>query len=143
MLIKNVRHTGIVVQNLRKTLNFFTKELGFKVIKKQLETGQFIEKILKLKKVKVTTVKLATNDGSLIELLKFHNYSKNEIKKRIFSLGITHVSFTVSNIQKLIKVLKKNKIEILSNPATSPNKKVKVVFCKFSDSIFFEFVEEL
>ena len=53
MLIKNIRHTGIVVQNLKKTLNFFTKELGFKVIKKQLEKGQFIEKILKLKKLKL------------------------------------------------------------------------------------------
>ena len=55
MLIGNIRHTGIVVDDLIKSLEFYTKKLGFKVSNRMVEPGPFINKILGFKDIKVTT----------------------------------------------------------------------------------------
>ena len=73
-LIKNIRHTGIVVKNLQKSLKFFTQILGFKVLQQADETGKFIDKILNLNKAKLITVKLIAANSNIIELLDFENY---------------------------------------------------------------------
>ena len=73
-IVKNIRHTGIVVKNLQRVVKFFTQILGFKVLKQADETGKFIDKILNLKKTKLITVKLSAPDGNVLELLKFGNY---------------------------------------------------------------------
>ena len=75
-IVKNIRHTGIVVKNLQRVVKFFTQILGFKVLKQADETGKFIDKILNLKKTKLITVNLSAPDGNVLELLKFGNYKK-------------------------------------------------------------------
>jgi hypothetical protein len=55
-------------------MRFFINTLGFKLKKKMNEHGSYIDNMLKLKKVEVTTAKLKAPDGSLVELLKFKNY---------------------------------------------------------------------
>ncbi len=144
-LIKNIRHTGIVVNNLQKSLKFFTQILGFKVLQQADETGKFIDKILNLNKAKLITVKLIATDGNIIELLNFENYKDKKLKhtKKIYSYGFTHMSFTVKNINQTYKVLKKKKYKLLSKPQISPDKKVKVMFCKGPENIYLEFVEVL
>ena len=144
-IIKNIRHTGIVVKNLPKAIKFFTQILGFKVLKKADETGNFIDKILNLKKAELITVKLIAPDGNVLELLKFKNYKDNKLKnfKNIYSYGYTHMSFTVKNINQTYKVLKNQKYKLFSKPQIAPDKKAKVMFCKGPEYIYLEFVEVL
>jgi len=144
-IIKNIRHTGIVIKNLEKAIKFFTQILGFKVLKKADETGNFIDKILNLKKAKLITVKLIAPDGNVLELLKFENYKDKKLKnfKKIYSYGFTHMSFTVKNINQTYKVLKNKKYKLFSKPQIAPDKKAKVVFCKGPEDIYLEFVEVL
>lgn len=142
-LIKHIRHTGIVVKNLQKSLKFFTQILGFKVLQQADETSKFIDKILNLNKAKLITVKLIAADGNIIELLNFENYKDKKLKhtKKIYSYGFTHMSFTVKNINQTYKVLKKKKYKLFSKPQISPKKKVKVMVCKGPENIYLEFVE--
>ena len=77
-IVKNIRHTGIVVKNLQRAIKFFTQILGFKVLKQADETGKFIDKILNLKKTKLITVKLSAPDGNVLELLRFGNYKEKK-----------------------------------------------------------------
>ena len=49
--IKNIRHTGIVVKNLNKSLNFYKNLLGFKIKKRMIESGK-ADKLSRLKKLK-------------------------------------------------------------------------------------------
>tara|TARA_B110000238_G_C15748203_1_gene278003 strand:- start:10 stop:456 length:447 start_codon:yes stop_codon:yes gene_type:complete len=145
-IIKNVRHIGIVVSNINKSLNFFHNILGFKIYNNQIEKGEFISKILNKKDCNVNTIKLIAPDGNMIELLCFKKkHIKKNIKKNINidSFGITHISFTVFDINKVYKILKNEKIKFLSKPVISSDKKVKVVFCKVFDNYFFELVETL
>ena len=105
-MITNIRHTGIIVHNLEKTMKFFIDVLGFKL--KMNEHGSYIDNMLGLEKVKVTTAKLKAPDGSLIELLKFKNYKdKKKWSGKIYSTGLTHMAFSVKNLDKSYKILSK------------------------------------
>ena len=105
-----IRHTGIVTKNLKQSLNFWVKTLGFKVKKKLNERGELIDKIIGYKNVRVKTLKLADNYGNLIEILYFFNAPKSKkITIKPYTNGYTHISLTVKNIQFIYKVFKKKK----------------------------------
>ena len=95
-IIKNVRHIGIVVSNINKSLNFFHNILGFKIYNNQIEKGEFISKILNKKDCNVNTIKLIAPDGNMIELLCF--------KKKMLGMTPKHF-FDFRLINKLIKDL--------------------------------------
>ena len=97
-----------------------------------------------LNKVKVTTAKLKAPDGSLIELLKFKNYKdKKKWSGKIYSTGLTHMAFSVKNLDKSYKILKKKGVIFNAPPQLSPDGFVKVTFCKGPENLFIELVEEL
>ena len=64
--IIEMRHVGIVVNNLQKSLDFFVNVLGFRIFKKMNEKGKYIDSVLNLKKADVITVKMKAPDSSLI-----------------------------------------------------------------------------
>lgn len=143
-MITNIRHTGITVQNLQKTMKFFIDTLGFKIKKKMNEQGPYIDNMLKLKKVKVTTAKLKAPDGNLIELLKFENYrDKKKWSGKLYSTGLTHMAFSVKNLDKSYKKLKKKGVVFNAPPQLSPDGFAKVTFCKGPENLYIELVEEL
>lgn len=109
------------------------------------EHGSYIDNMLKLKKVEVTTAKLKAPDGSLVELLKFKNY-KDKKKKwsgKIYSTGLTHMAFSVKNLDKSYNILKKKGVKFNAAPQLSPDGFAKVTFCKGPENLLIELVEEL
>jgi glyoxylase I family protein len=144
MTALNVRHVGIVTNNLKASIIFYRETLGFKIIKKMKETHPSLSNIMNLKKVKVTTVKMRSNDNCMIELLDWHSPKpkKRVICKNLNEFGLTHFAITVKNLDSIYKKLK-NKIKFLSEPEYSPDKKVKLAFCKSPEGVFIEMVQQL
>lgn len=143
-MISKIRHVGIVVDDLKKISKFFIKTFGFKIFKRVQENKYFIKQILNLKKnSNLTTLKLKAPDGNLIELLKFHNFkSKKKWSGKIFSTGLTHIAFSVKNINKTYKILRKNKnVNFFSKPTNSPDGFAKVCFLSGPEGIIIELVE--
>ena len=58
MKIKNVRHTGIVVSDIERSIRFYTELLGFKIEKDMLESGTYIDNFSDLVDAEVRTVKI-------------------------------------------------------------------------------------
>tara|TARA_B100001121_G_scaffold253877_1_gene230760 strand:+ start:320 stop:748 length:429 start_codon:yes stop_codon:yes gene_type:complete len=142
--MSKIRHTGIVTNNLKKSLQFWNKYLKFKIYKQADESGELIDKIMLYKDVKVKTVKLRDTSGLLIELLSFKNsprIKQNKIKP--YSNGITHISLTVKNINILYKFLIKKKIKFNSEPRVSADGKVIMTYCKTPEGAFLELVQEI
>jgi catechol 2,3-dioxygenase-like lactoylglutathione lyase family enzyme len=144
MTALNVRHVGIVTQNLRQSILFYKKFLGFKIIKKMKETHPSLSYLMNLRKVRVTTVKMKLVDKCMIELLYWHSpkSKKRVVCKNLNEFGLTHFAITVKNIDKIYKKLKK-KIKFFSEPKYSPDKKVKLVFCRSPEGVFIEMVQQL
>ena len=139
-----IRHTGIVTDNLNESLKFWRDLLGFKIKKSQIEKGQLLDQIFNYKKVKVKTIKLSDNKKNLIEILFFYNAPK--LKKKIikpYSVGITHISITVKSINKVYKKLLQNKIEFNAPPKISEDGRVIMTYCKTPEGYFLEIVEAL
>ncbi len=142
-MIKNIRHTGIVVNDLDASLYFYKELLGLKIIKQLDESGSYIEHVLGLQAVKVTTVKMATPDGQMIELLKYYSHESEKTARRIYDTGLTHIAFTVDDLNSEYNRLKSEGVLFNAPPQLSPDGYAKVNFCRAPEGTFIELVEVL
>lgn len=106
----NIDHVAIVVDNLRKTINFYKKYLGFKIER------EFGNKELGVKAV------VLKNKNSRIELFEYSDakpqYAKNirqihgaKVPKSYFEPGIRHIAFRTRSFDKAVNDMKKNGIK--------------------------------
>ena len=74
MLIKNIRHLGLVVTDMEKALKFYHELLGLKIQGETEEEGLFIDTLLKQKNSKLKTIKLSSEDNATrLELISYEN----------------------------------------------------------------------
>ena len=138
-MIKNIRHTGIVVRDLNKSYNFYT-ELGFKTKSDEIESGEFLEFILGIKNCSIRIIKMVCNE-QMIELLKYQTPKSNDAKKLVNSIGCSNIAMTVKNIEVLYNKLSNLGVNFINPPLS--NGVVKVAFCKDPNDVYLELVEEL
>lgn len=143
--MKSVRHFGIVVNDIEKSLHFYRDLLGLQIQRDMIEEGEFIDTILGLQNVKVRTVKMGGENGNtLVELLQYESHAgKKRENYEIFDLGVSHIAFTVEDVNEEYKRLKERGIAFTYEPQISPDNKAKVTFCFDPDGVPIELVEEL
>jgi catechol 2,3-dioxygenase-like lactoylglutathione lyase family enzyme len=142
--MKAIRHTGIVVTDLNKALYFYQDLLGLRVVKDMKESGDYIDNISALKNVQVRTVKMAADDGNLIELLFYSSCPGNpETNRTINQIGCSHVAFTVDNLDDEYRRLTQAGVPFNAPPQFSPDGFAKVTFCRDPDGSYIELVEVL
>jgi len=142
-MIKNIRHTGVVVEDIDQSLRFYRDLLGFKVTKQMEESGGYIDNMLALKGIKVTTIKMTLPDGQMIEMLKYHSHPRQGAFRDSCEVGISHIAFTVDNLDKEYDRLKKEGIKFNAPPQHSPDGYAKVTFCRAPEGTLVELVEVL
>jgi lactoylglutathione lyase len=142
-MIRNIRHTGVVVSNLEQSIDFYVNVLGFKIVKKAIESNSFIDKILGFKDAKVTTIKMITPQEEMIELLYFHTLKGNANGTQLVDYGLTHFAITVDNIQEVWSKLIDRGVNFISPPELSPDGYAKVAFCQDPEGVFIEIVQVL
>lgn len=143
-LILRKRHTGLVVNNIKKSIAFY-KGLGLSVQHHEIEEGEFISHVVGIHDAIIETAKLKLLDGSLIELLQYisHPSQQNLISYPSNQHGCSHIAFTVSNIEQACKLVIKLGGSIVNSPIISTNGLVKVAYAHDIDGILMEIVEEI
>lgn len=142
--MKNIRHIGIVVEDLDKMLEFYCGVLGMKVAKEAVEDGTYIEKLIGLESAVVRTVKLAADDGcTLIELLKFEGAIERVQPKKLYHTGITHIAVTVEDVDAVYKKIVAKGLTPNSPPVTSPDSYARLFFVQDPEGNYLELVEVL
>jgi len=139
-MIESIRHLGIVVRDMNKSLKFY-KYLGYEVVSDVKEGSKFIDKILGLNDSDLRTVKMTYDDNHMIELLYYTNPISEDNLKRVNFVGCSHFALSVSDVESLYKNLLNIGVEFISEPIS--NGKVKVAFCKDPNDVYLELVEEL
>ena len=142
-MIKSIRHTGIVVDDLETSLRFYRDLFGFTIIREAEECGDYIDAILALERVKVKTVKLTSPDGQLIELLKYDYPAAVRSQRKINDIGIGHIAFQVDDLDREYHRLGMIGVLFNSPPRISPDGVAKVTFCRAPEGTFIELVEIL
>ena len=141
--MKAIRHSGLVVKDLSKMIRFYTNILGMNIVEETLEQGQYIDTLFAIEGIKVKIVKMAADNGNLIELLCFESHPSARVRKNIPDIGHSHISFTVEDIDREYTKLKAEGLEANSPPLLSPDSKVKVLYCRDPEGNFVELVQEL
>lgn len=144
--IVRTRHTGLVVENIDRSLKLYRDILGFTVWRREFEApGAYIESLVGIPGVKVEYAKLKVGDGTLVELLQYHSHPEKGSGKPYPSNrhGASHIAFTVSNLEALHNELTAAGYHCNSGPLNSPDGNVKVLYCHDADGIILELVEEL
>lgn len=141
-MIMAFRHVGLVITDLEKSLAFWCDVMGFKVSRQMEEFGPHIDAMMGLKDVRVKTAKLMAPDGNMLELLCFSSHpDEGSWKGTPFSTGLTHIAFTVKNLDETCKSLKKNGVTFPAEPQITPDGSVKVIYATGPEGVLLELVE--
>jgi len=141
--MSNLRHVGIVCNNLEKMTKFY-KLLGFTEVINIEVYGKFIDELIALNNVNIDIVKFKSkNNDCLIELLKYKKLKNSKQKNEVYEQGISHISITVEDIDRTFEILKLNGAEFLTSPLLSEDGKVKVCFCKDIEGNWIEVCQDL
>ena len=138
-----VRHAGVSVRDLEKSLAFYRDGLGLTVRLQADESGPFLEEILGFPGVRVTTVKLGAEQGqTLVELLRYDKPRPSSAPGReVYDLGSSHLALTVTDLDGLYHRLTEAGVTFRSSPRMAPDGRAKVAFCADPDGTPVELVE--
>ena len=139
-----LRHVGIVVQNIEEWIGFLVNNLGFACWIDQIESGSFVSNLIGIPETTVRTVKLKDRTSGVIELLHFISPSSNpEISHQMTpnSLGITHIALQVDFLDRTLESLSKNGYFPINPAAISQNGQAKVCYLRGPERVLFELVE--
>jgi catechol 2,3-dioxygenase-like lactoylglutathione lyase family enzyme len=140
-----IRHAGVVVSDLKRSLDFYCGVLGFRTVSVADEPPSYIASLLAIRNGRVTIAKLAASTGeTLIELLDFHREPRqNPPLCEVDSIGPTHIALTVADLDRAFFVLRERGAQFLAAPILSPDGLHKVAFCRDPDGTLLELVERL
>jgi catechol 2,3-dioxygenase-like lactoylglutathione lyase family enzyme len=146
-MITAIRHVGIVVRDLEKSLDFYSKVLGLGVYRRCVEEGAFIDELTGMRTVKLEWVKLIIPSGGLIELLQYHSPAdpKSILPPELSpsnALGCSHVALTVENLDETYLKIKSHGYETKSPPIVTANKAAKILYCHDPDGTILELIED-
>ena len=142
-MIKNLHHTNLVVSNIEKTKEFYTKILGLKIVlEESLEKGEF-NRGVGLSETRVLLVMFSVPGSStLLEAFQYLHPKGHPIPDNFKAndIGFGHICFEVTNIQNTYQKLLKRGVEFASPPVTMPS---GVRWCYFygPDREFLELLE--
>lgn len=139
-----IRHTGLVVQNLERSIAFYRDVMGLKLAMQDVESGDFIDNVVAIDGVELKYCKMVCQDDSMIELIEYLTHPDKPIEGNWPSnrIGNSHICYTVKDIDLLHATLIEMGLNCNCTPQVFPNGKVKVMYCHDPDGIMVEVVEE-
>lgn len=142
-MIEGIRHTGIVVHDLKKTSEFYLS-LGFKIQSKSTESGDFIENVTGIKDVNIKWIKMNLPDENILELIKYNFPEETKLKKKqkANQIGVSHLAFNVKGIDQFCENVVKLGGSIINMPVVTNNNYFKVAYCHDVEGNLFEVVEK-
>lgn len=155
-MILDIRHPAIVAddeEEFTKLIRFYKEILGMKEVWNEIEDYEQMKCMLGSveiygKKIEdqgcvVWSIKLAAKSGAELEIMKFIKPRTVKILHGYFCTGISHISFTVDDLDEIIKRIKKSGLgEIISESCEAKLKPVKIAVVKDPGGNFIELVEE-
>lgn len=140
-MIKKLDHACLIVKDLKRSIRFYRDVMGFKVSRVIDVEGEYPEKVLGVRGVRISYAKLSLPDksgrnGSALELQCWRK--PRILPKKNFS----HISFVLKDIDAEYKRLRGKGVRFISKPMTAPDGHARICSGYDPDGNRIEFIEE-
>jgi catechol 2,3-dioxygenase-like lactoylglutathione lyase family enzyme len=141
-MLKSIRHTGIVVSDMKASLRFYRDLLGMEVWADFSDDSDYVQAVTGVEGADIWMIKMKAGDGSSIELLQYRSHPQ-EIPppRRSCDVGVNHIAVEVEDIDALHKVLLKEGFEFNAPPTYSADRGAKVTYCRDPEGVIVELVQ--
>lgn len=141
-------HYGVVVADIAEASNFLQNFLGFKLIQERVIEHPYISELIGQADISAEVALLQIDQGSFIELLKWHTSAVGEIietksSPKLYEFGAQHICIFTEDIEVLYSnLIGQKSVEQVSSGIVSvevgPNVGARVFFVKLFDCLFLE-----
>ena len=144
-MITTVRHTGIVVSNMREAHQFYVEWLQCgRVVFDGVVCNDYIDAVSGLKDVRLHIVMLELPDGTRVELLEYLSHPRpTQGMQESCAVGCSHVALQVDDIEVAYKRLSRQGVKFHTPPRVDPQGYAKVTYCRGPDNVILELVQVL
>jgi catechol 2,3-dioxygenase-like lactoylglutathione lyase family enzyme len=142
-MLENLHHASMTVSDIDECLTLYRDLLGMEVSMDMEFKGEGVEKIMGKKGVRFRVLHLKHKD-SVLELLQFYEPEKTSGKTAVShptQVGLTHIGFTVKDIQALTDTLTEKGYEFLQPPVQTPSGR-RVNYFRAHDGIVIELMQD-
>lgn len=141
-MVCSFRHVCIVVKDLDRSIRFYRDVLGLTVEKVREISGPKAEEVLGKKGAHLQYVKLSSPDQpkGAEPVLELHCWKH---PKRAAGMGGGHLAFTLRDIGRAYRAMKRRGIRFVSAPSLSPSGRTKLCFGYDPDGNLIEYFQDL
>lgn len=139
-----IRHVGVYVENIQKIREFYEKVFSMKVVAYAEEELITIPINKKNEKLRVETMKMLADGGTLLEFVRLKEscqYVEGNRTSHFFEPGAFHLAFSVTSISDCLNKIKKFDGIVLTSKNTLVQGGRPVVFCRDCEGNFVELIE--
>ena len=144
-MLKSMFHTGFVVRDIDKTIDFYTNVMGLNLVARTERTGDFASKLLGFQDAHIKGAFVELGDGHQLELIQYINPTGGDGHLRLNDAGASHLAFFVENIEEFYADKSQQGLRFNSEPASlfDDDGKLlrKALYAQDPDGNWLEFVE--
>jgi catechol 2,3-dioxygenase-like lactoylglutathione lyase family enzyme len=142
MTVKAIRHTGIVVSDMNRSLPFYRDLLGMEVWADFKDDSEMLQAVTDVPGANIRMVKLKAADGVSIELLQYLSNPQDVPEPaKACDVGCNHVAMQVEHLDALYEKLTTEGIRFHTPPTVSSDGGAKVTYCRDPEGVIVELVE--
>jgi catechol 2,3-dioxygenase-like lactoylglutathione lyase family enzyme len=138
-------HTGFVVKDLEKAIEFYTNVMGLKVAGRMERQGEFACQLLAFDDAHIKGAFLDLGDGHQLELIQYLNPPSGSGGINRNDLGASHLAFFVENIEHFYTDKSRQGLRFNNPPAPLHDESGKLLrkalYAQDPDGNWLEFVE--
>ncbi|MBC7092170.1 MAG: VOC family protein [Nitrososphaeria archaeon] len=120
-------HISLYVKDMDVAIEFYTKVLGLKLLRRRKETVRD----------KAERAFLASNDNTYRVELTLPKDQKDKPDK------LDHIAFYVDNMEEAVNLIKMHDVPLIDGPYDVPTSKIKVAFIKDYEGTLIELIEKI
>ena len=144
-MLKSFFHTGFVVKDLEKSVDFYTNVLGLQLALRMERQGEFINQVLDFPDAHIKGAMVDKGEGHQLELIQYLNPAIGPGGISRNDLGASHLAFFVDDLDKFYLETKERGLRFNNPPASLSDDHGhmlrKAMYAQDPDGNWLEFVE--
>ncbi|PKB66844.1 MAG: hypothetical protein BZY81_06220 [SAR202 cluster bacterium Io17-Chloro-G4] len=144
-MLKSFFHTGFVVKDLEKSVQFYADVLGMRKGVRLERQGEFIEQVLAFPGAHIDRAFMDKGEGHILELIQYLSPASGSPSVNRNDLGAAHLAFYVDDLDRFYAETSKKGLKYNSAPASQKDHQgevtMKACYAQDPDGNWLEFVE--